>query len=878
MRHLTRDEAFFARTLVFLTAAGLAIAAASSIELTAEVDLALCKQLADANEFTCAESDSILLVERTSNPIGTNRYVIRGTPSGDDRADLLVVDEWIISGRAAGLHAVHPLTRTSAIDETLPIRAGSRLAFLGSSGSYVESVTVVDLAGVAKEDDADLSFMERTQVAIGRWQETGAFAGWARSRRTFDRPVERATIRWSDDGELECEIDREKLVLSTNGSGREATTLAATAPLELEETARPAGMVPWLVDRLRATQWFGDLKMQWLKGAVFGSLDGLRSLTSRFERKSTVADVQEDLGLANEPPVDARAPHVAGWPPAAITSLVDNALPGEGVWIALAADPFVRTNPGLPAAFVTTWLRADRDREQNRIFITAWDPRQVSLHMEAGTSEPVSATGAAGPGMIPRTPEVMGRLVAGFNGGFQAIHGEFGMQAQKVLYLPPKPYAATVFELDDGTTAFGTWPAQPEIPSEIKSFRQNMTAIVENGVFNPWKRTWWGGTPPGWADNLHTTRSALCLTKDGNVAYFWGHQATPTSIAAAMESARCDFGMHLDMNPGLAGFEFYNVRPESDFAPLGRAAAREWEHEGTFKDLPGWRYRARRMIRGMQHMNFPLYVQRYGRDFFYLTLRSVLPGPVIPASLIGSSPESAQWATPLPDQQPFPYAFVRASVQDTMGGSLEVHRIDPTSLELQSTPTSATILTIARSAVANRGAASLVLSPQKKPSLVDRDAAGGEAMLVSGQRASAPPSSDSLAFGVAVADGHIVVVDPTKSLLGAPAVGAWVRDLGTALGVSAWIWSVPSTKLRLGTIKGDGGPSVSFRYGQPPSARRYFPQTPIVSPQVWQPLQAQRVRYFRPKAAPKPKASPATPAPAHDDRPAATGSPATDTP
>lgn len=848
MNHLVRDERLFARTLVFVTAAGLALAAAGSIDLASDVNLAICKQVTEASGASCEDEGSVQAIDALPAVLGSARSVVRATPAGDDRADLFLVDEWIIGGRAAGLRSVHPLTRTSAVDEELPSRFGSKLAFLGSSGALYESVTVVDLEGAPAEDTEDLSLVERVQVAIGRWQETGSFRGWARSHRNFDRPVEHASLHWNENGTLSCDLDREPVLLATTAPG--AALLAAASPLELEEVARPAGLVPWLVDRLRATQWFGDVKMQWLKGAVFGGLDTLRNLTSRFERQSTVADAQEDLGLPSEAPVNVSAPHVAGWPPPAMTPIFETSLPGEGHWIALDADPFVRTNPGLPAAFVTTWIRADKEREQNRIFVTAWDPRQVALHMEAGTAEPVSATGAAGPGMIPRDPKVMGRLVAGFNGGFQAIHGEFGMQAQEVLYLPPKPYAATVFELDDGTTAFGTWPAQPEIPAEVKSFRQNMTAIVENGVFNPWKRTWWGGTPPGWADNLHTTRSAICLTADGNVAYFWGHQATPTSIATAMTSAKCDYGMHLDMNPGLAGFEFYNVRPEREVAPLGRTLVKEWEHEGTFKDLPGWRYRARRMIRSMQHMNFPLYVQRYGRDFFYLTLRSVLPGPAIPQGLAGADLDHAKWAIPLAEQQPFPYAVVRAAVQDPSGGTLEVHRIDPSSLEVQATPTTATLLTFSRASTANRGAANLVLLPEKRAQIVDRDATGGEALLVTGQRGLVPPSADSVAFGLVRDDGHIVVVDPTKSLLAPGAIGNWVRDLGQSLGVDQWLWSVPTTKLRLGIVRSEGGPAVSFRYGTPPAARRFFPQTPIVAPQVWQPLQAQRVRYFRPKAAP----------------------------
>ena len=44
---------------------------------------------------------------------------------------------------------------------------------------------------------------------------------------------------------------------------------------------------------------------------------------------------------------------------------------------------------------------------------------------------------------MPRTPEVMGRVLAGFNGGFQATHGEFGMMAESVVYLPPKPFSVS---------------------------------------------------------------------------------------------------------------------------------------------------------------------------------------------------------------------------------------------------------------------------------------------------------------------------------------------------------------------------------------------------------------------------------------------------
>ena len=236
--------------------------------------------------------------------------------------------------------------------------------------------------------------------------------------------------------------------------------------------------------------------------------------------------------------------------------------------------------------------------------------------MVAGTVEPVSATGEAGPGVIPRAPEVMRRVVAGFNGGFQAMHGEYGMQADGVLYLPPKPFAASVLELRDGTTALGAWPRSPDVPDEVLSFRQNLTAIVENGRFNPWGRVWWGGTPPGWAgDNIHTTRSGVCITKDHFVGYFFGNGISPDVLATAMLAAQCSFGVHLDMNPGLVGFEFYDVEPTPTFAPLGRPLQTDWEYQGALRDFPGFSVHARRMVRSMSEINFPQYIHREGRDF-----------------------------------------------------------------------------------------------------------------------------------------------------------------------------------------------------------------------------------------------------------------------
>ena len=165
----------------------------------------------------------------------------------------------------------------------------------------------------------------------------------------------------------------------------------------------------------------------------------------------------------------------------------------------LDKDPFITPAPGSPggaAAFVTSYLRPSRERPDVRVYVTLWDSRQLALHMEAGTVEPISANGEHGPGIVPRKPEVMRHFVAAFNGGFQAQHGEYGMESNGVEYLPPKPYAATVVELRDGSNGFGAWPNSAVVPDDVVGMRQNLTALVQDGKFNPWGRNWWGERRP----------------------------------------------------------------------------------------------------------------------------------------------------------------------------------------------------------------------------------------------------------------------------------------------------------------------------------------------------------------------------------------------
>ena len=70
-------------------------------------------------------------------------------------------------------------------------------------------------------------------------------------------------------------------------------------------------------------------------------------------------------------------------------------------------------------------------------------------------------------------------------------------------------------ELRDGSDAFGAWPGRTSIPDEVarasaRTSRRSSSDGERSAVFNPWGRTWWGGTPPGWADtDPHRAERAL---------------------------------------------------------------------------------------------------------------------------------------------------------------------------------------------------------------------------------------------------------------------------------------------------------------------------------------------------------------------------------
>jgi hypothetical protein len=510
----------------------------------------------------------------------------------------------------------------------------------------------------------------------------------------------------------------------------------------------------------------------------------------------------------------------------------------------LEKDPYIQTNPGAPAPFAQSFIRTDHKRAYTQIWVLEWDPRQVALHAMSGTVEPKSATGETGPGLVPRKPEVLGRLVAAFNGGFQATHGEFGMMAEGVMYLPPKPYAATVAELRDGSTAFGTWPDSETVPDNIVSFRQNMTPLVMDGTINPYKRNWWGGVPPGWTDESRTVRTAVCLTKEGFVAYLYGTSIDADHLSFAMQRARCVYGIHLDMNPGHTGLEFYRAAPAAELPAVGHKLDPQWEATGAVSGMPGWSFVGRRMLRYMGLMNFPRYIQRESRDFFYLTLRHVLPGQRIEPRVKPAEDGEGSWKVKGLPQHGWPYAMATtwlrpdASRKETKAFVLE---LDPRALEIaEEGGKDKLVLSVPRptgtGTALGLGPDGFIVGPDVKAAL-----AVGLASPTLGTVAALGVGRNGYLFYAEVATAR----DPTRD-------GVMLEKLLGDLGCKQRIFLSAPWGVALGGDRDLGGhpvkpPDDAIRWvrREPPGSKRIFPDTPIVPVATWYPLQAKRVRYFR---------------------------------
>jgi hypothetical protein len=257
--------------------------------------------------------------------------------------------------------------------------------------------------------------------------------------------------------------------------------------------------------------------------------------------------------------------------------------------------PYIQDPVGRTIAY-RTFLQPDPNRPFEIVAVVAFDLAHTHLHYVLGFEEPYSPNGPKRTGAMPE--EDKPRLLAMFNGGFKATHGEYGAMADGVQALPPRADVGTLVMYKNGQVSLGQWIDDIHPSDTMEAWRQNGPLVVHDGKINP---KIYNNSPQDWGYTVNevspTWRSGVGLSKDGeSLYYFGGPSLSMEALARAMLAANAYEGLQLDINNYWVHF----VAVEHDNGKL--------KLDPLFPN-------------GMQE-NIDRYLHPYGRDFFYVTATS----------------------------------------------------------------------------------------------------------------------------------------------------------------------------------------------------------------------------------------------------------------
>lgn len=275
------------------------------------------------------------------------------------------------------------------------------------------------------------------------------------------------------------------------------------------------------------------------------------------------------------------------WQPIAITPM--SKARGEGVWYAYLQDLQSQT------IAYKTFLQPDSGRPYTLVTIIAMDLNKTSLHYVLGTEDPTIFGAPAHPGKVPDSELDADILLAAFNGGFQARHGQFGAMSDGSPALPPREGLGTLVIKANGDVRMGEWGTDIFMTPDIVSFRQNGPLVINNGDIN---MRIYNNSPQDWGytvtDVSPTIRSGIGLSQDNKTLfYFCGPSLTMDALARSMQTTGAYHAIQLDINNYWVLFvKFTESRSKLVAEPL----------------LPHL------MVDGIDR-----YLSQSPRDFFYLT-------------------------------------------------------------------------------------------------------------------------------------------------------------------------------------------------------------------------------------------------------------------
>lgn len=238
--------------------------------------------------------------------------------------------------------------------------------------------------------------------------------------------------------------------------------------------------------------------------------------------------------------------------------LRENLEAGEGVW----------TTAGLPRSSPTdmlmakTFIRPDKSRPYALVGVLLVDSRRVRLNLVGGTGQPAGSRGVKGAGQIPK--EAHPTLLAAWTGGFKGEHGSFGMWAEGREFLPLRNGLASVVSYKDGTIKVGEWGRDFTWDDSISGVRQNVVLLVDKGEVsrrvNEGNDTW--GYVAANSAEFITWRSAIGVTKDGNLIIAGGNSLSAATLAQALWATGAHYAMQLDINSPYVLTGLYTPQPD----------------------------------------------------------------------------------------------------------------------------------------------------------------------------------------------------------------------------------------------------------------------------------------------------------------------------
>jgi hypothetical protein len=286
-------------------------------------------------------------------------------------------------------------------------------------------------------------------------------------------------------------------------------------------------------------------------------------------------------------------------------------------------------------------------------------------------------------------------------------------------------------------------------------------------------------------------------------------------------------------------------------------------------------------------MHFPRYIKREGRDYFYMTLRHVLPGAALPPAVQPPLPTEGEWRLKGLPQHGFPYALALTEVRPDAAHPttrLRVLKIDPRTVSASAGaagPPSKLVAVIDAGLGAPHPSSEASLWHSAGAFSIAATPPVADAVRIASGPSSAAPGA-AAALGVNDEDGMLIYAEvsskepPSTAVLpasaGAPLAAApegsaagrpkavdpahakLLEQFLAKLGCSSRIFLSQPLSIVLG---GDtdltgapvrpprGAAVVHLRRVEAAGARRIFEDTPIVPFSTWYPLQQQRIRYFK---------------------------------